>query len=62
MEKMRLQKYLAQCGVASRRACEDMIRAGRVTVNDEKVTQMGVQVDPEAALVCVCLLYTSRCV
>jgi len=53
MEKMRLQKYLAQCGVASRRACEDMIRAGRVTVNDEKVTQMGVQVDPEAALVCV---------
>ncbi|MFR1758486.1 MAG: pseudouridine synthase [Christensenellaceae bacterium] len=50
---MRLQKYLAQCGVASRRACEDLIRAGRVTVNDETVTEMGVQVDPEAALVCL---------
>ena len=39
MEKMRLQKYLAQCGVASRRACEDLIRAGRVTVNDETVME-----------------------
>lgn len=53
MEKIRLQKYLAQCGIASRRACEDMIRAGRVTVNDEKVTEMGFKVDPEAALICV---------
>ena len=30
---MRINKYLAECGVASRRACDEMIRAGRVSVN-----------------------------
>lgn len=34
-KRMRLQKYMADAGVASRRKCEDMIRAGRVTVNGE---------------------------
>jgi 23S rRNA pseudouridine2605 synthase len=42
---MRLQKYLAQCGVSSRRAAEVMIAQGRVKVNGEVVTQMGVQVE-----------------
>lgn len=42
---MRLQKYMALCGVASRRACEAMIAAGRVTVDGEVITAMGVQVD-----------------
>ncbi|MBE0601754.1 MAG: rRNA pseudouridine synthase [Firmicutes bacterium] len=42
---MRLQKYMALCGVASRRACEDIIAAGRVTVDGETVTAMGVQVN-----------------
>lgn len=42
---MRLQKYMALCGVASRRACEAMIAQGRVTVNGEVITAMGVQVD-----------------
>ena len=41
---MRLQKYLAQSGVASRRAAEKLIADGHVTVNGEKITQMGVQV------------------
>ena len=41
---MRLQKYLAECGVASRRHAEDMIRDGRVTVNGVTVTEMGTQV------------------
>ncbi len=41
---MRLQKYLAQSGVASRRAAEKLIAEGHVSVNGEKVTQMGVQV------------------
>ncbi len=41
---MRLQKYLARAGVASRRASEDMIRDGRVKVNGEVVTEMGVKV------------------
>ncbi len=42
---MRLQKYLAQCGVASRRHAEEMIEQGLVTVNGAVVTQMGVQVE-----------------
>ncbi len=44
---MRLQKYLADSGVASRRASEIMIRDGRVKVNGQIVTEMGVQVDPQ---------------
>ena len=42
---MRLQKYMAECGVASRRRAEEMIAAGQVTVNGQKITQMGVQVE-----------------
>ena len=41
---MRLQKYLSRAGVASRRAAEQMIRDGRVRVNDEVVRAMGVKV------------------
>lgn len=43
----RLQKYLAACGVASRRAAEVLIADGRVTVNGE-VAQIGCKVDPAA--------------
>ena len=42
---MRLQKYLALCGVASRRAAEKLIQEGHVSVNGEIVTAMGIQVD-----------------
>ena len=42
---MRLQKYLAQSGVASRRASEKLIAEGHVTVNGQKITEMGVQVE-----------------
>lgn len=42
----RLQKILAQAGVASRRKCEEMIKAGMVAVNGEQVTELGVKVDP----------------
>lgn len=41
---MRLQKYMALCGVAARRKCEEMIAGGRVRVNGQVITQMGVQV------------------
>jgi len=41
MKEMRLQKYLAECGVASRRKAEELISQGRVKVNGETVTQMG---------------------
>jgi 23S rRNA pseudouridine2605 synthase len=42
---MRLQKYLALSGVASRRNAEKMIAEGRVAVNGKVITEMGVQVD-----------------
>lgn len=42
---VRLQKYLADAGVASRRAAEKLIAEGRVSVNDSIVREMGVQVD-----------------
>jgi 23S rRNA pseudouridine2605 synthase len=44
---VRLQKVLSQAGIASRRASERLIREGRVEVNGRRVTEMGVQVDPE---------------
>lgn len=44
---LRLQKYLAQAGVGSRRACEDLIRAGKVTI-DDVVATLGSSVDPES--------------
>jgi 23S rRNA pseudouridine2605 synthase len=43
----RLQKFLARAGVASRRAAEEIIQAGRVAVNGQVVTAMGVKVDPD---------------
>lgn len=42
----RLQKYLASCGVDSRRACEKLIAQGRVQVNGQVVTIQGTKVDP----------------
>ena len=48
MAKLRLQKLLAQAGVASRRRAEDMIRAGEVTVNGKVVSELGTQVDAKA--------------
>jgi pseudouridine synthase len=44
--KVRLQKYLAEAGVASRRASEQIILAGRVEVNGTPVTLLGAKVDP----------------
>ena len=45
-DEMRLQLYLAKCGVASRRASEKIITDGRVCVNGEKITQLGTKVLP----------------
>ena len=41
----RLNKYLASCGIASRRKCDDLIMQGKVTINDQLVTEPGRQVD-----------------
>jgi len=43
----RLQKVLAHAGVASRRECEKLILAGRVTVNGKIIRKLGTKVDPE---------------
>ena len=48
---VRLQKVLAQAGVASRRAAEELIAAGRVSVDGQVVREMGRRVDPETAVV-----------
>ncbi len=44
---VRLQKFLADAGVASRRASEELITAGRVEVNGQLVRQLGSKVDPD---------------
>lgn len=43
----RLQKLIAQAGIASRRAAEELIRAGDVSVNGEIITELGTKADPE---------------
>ena len=43
---MRLQKFLARAGVASRRSSEKLIEQGRVSVNGNVVTQLGTKIDP----------------
>jgi 23S rRNA pseudouridine2605 synthase len=42
---MRLQKFLAQAGIASRRKAEELIRAGKVMVNRQVATKLGITVD-----------------
>lgn len=49
----RLQKFMAACGVASRRKCEEIIKEGRVSVNGIPVLEMGIQIDPEKDCVTV---------
>ena len=50
MEEIRLQKYLAEAGIASRRKCEEYIIQGRVKVNSE-VAILGMKVNPEIDIV-----------
>ena len=49
--KERLQRYMARCGVASRRKCEEIILSGRVAVNGKVVKELGVSIDPEKDVV-----------
>ncbi len=52
-EGVRLQKVMAAAGVGSRRACEELIAAGRVSVDGTVVRTQGVRVDPSSAVVVV---------
>ena len=47
MEEIRLQKFLANCGIASRRKCEEYILEGKVKVNGVIITQLGKKINPE---------------
>lgn len=47
MEEERLQKYLANCGIASRRKAEELILQGKVQVNGKTVTELGIKVNPQ---------------
>jgi 23S rRNA pseudouridine2605 synthase len=49
--QIRLQKLLAQSGVASRRKCEEIMLEGRVEVDGEIVTRLGTKVDPRVAVI-----------
>src|SRR5689334_1779643 len=50
-EGIRLQKVLAAAGLGSRRACEELIEAGRVSIDGEVVREQGRRVDPESVVV-----------
>ncbi len=53
MAAERLQKIMAAAGIASRRAAEEIIAAGRVTLNGKVVTEQGIKADPEVDSICV---------
>ena len=52
--EVRLQKYLANCGIASRRKCEELILEGKISVNGEVVTELGVKVNPDVDKITYC--------
>lgn len=47
MEEVRLQKFMADCGIASRRKCEEYILQERVKVNGKLVNELGMKVNPQ---------------
>jgi 23S rRNA pseudouridine2605 synthase len=47
MAKVRLNKFLAECGIASRRGADELIAQGKVKVNGGEVKELGIGVDPE---------------
>ena len=45
-QKLRINRYLAQSGLGSRRKCDELVQSGHIIVNGEKITELGVKVDP----------------
>lgn len=58
MEEVRLQKFLANSGVCSRRAAEQLIVDGKVKVNGKVVTELGTKINPQSDEV----IYNGKCV
>ena len=50
-EQVRLQKFLADNGIASRRKCEELILQGKVRVNGEQINTLGIKIDPNKDIV-----------
>ncbi len=50
-QTIRLQKFLADCGVASRRKAEELIAAGKISVDGMIITEMGAKIDPESQVI-----------
>lgn len=50
-EILRINKYLASCGLASRRNCEQLVTEGRVTVNNKKITSLSTDINEETDFV-----------
>ena len=46
-EEIRLQKFLSNSGIASRRKCEEYILQGRIKVNGKTITELGTKVSPD---------------
>ncbi len=51
MEEIRLQKFMADSGIASRRKCEEIILQGKVQVNGKQITELGTKINPEKDVV-----------
>ena len=51
MEEIRLQKYIADCGITSRRKAEELIKQGKIKVNRKVITELGTKINPKKDIV-----------
>ena len=51
MEEIRLQKYIADCGITSRRKAEELIKNGKIEVNGHVITELGTKINPEKDII-----------
>ena len=51
MEEIRLQKFIADCGITSRRKAEELIIQGKIKVNGKVVTELGTKINPQKDVV-----------
>lgn len=51
MEEIRLQKYIADCGIISRRKAEELIKQGKIKVNGQIIYELGTKINPQKDIV-----------